>query len=133
VGVDAAPEAIDHARRIDTAGARFVVGDVTRLQPDELGMFDLFLDIGCFQGLSRLQRRAEGRCITALASPGATLLMLSFGPSRLRGIIGGVSRSDVEAALPAWQLLSAEPASTAGLGWPMNRTSPRWYRMRHQR
>jgi SAM-dependent methyltransferase len=133
VGVDAAPEAIDEARRDHTAGARFVVGDVTQLWRAELGMFDFFLDIGCFQGLNAQQRLAEGRCVTGMANPGATLLMLSFGPTRLRRVIGGVSRTDVEDAFSGWQLLSVEPADTAGLGWPMNRTSPQWYRLRHQR
>jgi hypothetical protein len=58
--------------------------------------------------------------------------MLSFGPTPLRRVIGGVSRTDVEEAFPAWALMSVEPADTAGLGWPMNRTSPQWYRMRHR-
>ena len=133
VGVDAVPEAIDQARRDDTAGARFVVGDVTQLRPAELGRFDFFLDVGCFQGLTAQQRLAEGRCVTGMANPGATLLMLSFGPTRLRRVIGGVSRTDVEDAFAGWKLLSVEPADTAGLGWPMNRTSPQWYRLRHQR
>jgi SAM-dependent methyltransferase len=133
VGVDAVPEAIDGARRGETAGARFVLGDVTRIRPAELGTFDFFLDIGCFQGLDPQQRLAEGRCVTATADPDATLLMLSFGPTRLRRVIGGVSRTDVEHAFPEWELLSVEPADTAGLGWPMNRTAPQWYRLRHHR
>jgi SAM-dependent methyltransferase len=133
VGVDAVPEAIDQARRDDTAGACFVVGDVTQLGPTDLGRFDFFLDVGCFQGLTPQQRLAEGRSTTAMANPGATLLMLSFGPTPLRRVIGGVSRTDVEEAFPAWALMSVEPADTAGLGWPMNRTSPQWYRLRHQR
>lgn len=127
VGVDVVPRAVDEARR--RGGATYVVGDVTDL-PADLGTFDFFLDVGCFQGLDARQRAGEGRSVTALANPGATLLMLEFGPTRLRRLIGGTSRSDVEAAFSGWVMDADEPASTAGLGWPMNRTAPRWYRLR---
>lgn len=95
-------------------------------------MFDFFFDVGCFQGLSTKQRLAEGRGVSALASPGATLLMLAFGPTRIRSIVGGVSRADVEAAFPGWEMLSVEPAETRGLGWPLTKTAPQWYRLRRQ-
>ena len=130
VGIDYVPAAIEAARRDDAAGARYVVGDVTDLPAAGLGTFDFFLDVGCFQGFDAGQRRAEGRGVTALAAHDATMLMLAFGPSRLRSWIGGVSQSDVEAAFGGWDLLAVEPADTAGLGWPMNRTAPQWYRLR---
>ncbi|MDQ1645956.1 MAG: hypothetical protein QOJ50_2140, partial [Cryptosporangiaceae bacterium] len=28
-----------------------------------------------------------------------------------------------------WEMLSAEPADTTGLGWPLNKTAPQWYRL----
>ncbi len=130
VGVDNVPRAIDAANRDHIAGATFVVGDVTNLAPAGLGTFDFFLDIGCFQGLSSEQRLAEGRGVSALANPGATLLMLAFGSTRIRSVIGGVSQAEVEVAFPSWQTLSVEPAETSGLGWPMNKTAPQWYRLR---
>ena len=108
----------------------YLVGDVTRLQSADHGTFDFFLDIGCFQGSDAGQRLAEGRGVSELANPGATLLMLAFGPTLLRFLVGGVSRADIEAAFPDWELLAGEPADAAGLGWPMNKTSPRWYRLR---
>lgn len=58
--------------------------------------------------------------------------MLAFGPTRIRSIVGGVSWADVEAAFPGWEMLSAEPAETAGLGWPLTRTAPHWYELRHR-
>lgn len=131
VGVDHVPRAIDAAARGGAPGTRFVVGDVTALTPSELGTFGFFLDVGCFQGLDPEQRAAEGRGVTALAEPGATLLMLAFGATGIRGVVGGVSRTDVETAFPGWEMLSVEPADTAGLGWPMSKTSPQWYRLRH--
>jgi hypothetical protein len=54
---------------------------VTDLAPAELGTFDFFFDVGCFQGLTCEQRLGEGRSVSALAAPGATLLMLAFGPT----------------------------------------------------
>ena len=155
VGIDNVPSAVDAARRgavhtarrstddtarrstdDDTArrgarpGATYVVGDVTDLATAGLGTFDFFLDIGCFQCLDRDQRLAEGRGVTALAEPGATVLLLAFGPNRLRSVIGGASRPEVEEAFAGWDLVAVEPADTTGLGRPMNRTSPCWYRFR---
>jgi len=131
VGIDYVPAAIEaaQAKSRDAGGLRYVVGDVTHLRSAGLGTFDFFLDIGCFQGLDARQRLAQGEGASALASPGATLLMLSFGPSRWRWLVGGVSQEDIETAFAGWEMLASEPADTAGLGWPMNKTAPRWYRL----
>jgi SAM-dependent methyltransferase len=130
VGIDYVPQAIEVAKAQGSPGVTYVVGDVTDLPAADLGTFDFFLDVGCFQGLDAEQRSAEGRGVTALARPGATLLMLAFGPTRARSLLGGTSRAEVEAAFPGWRLESVEDADTAGLGWPMNRTSPQWFRLR---
>jgi len=134
VGIDYVPAAIEAAAAKDrgVAGLSYVVGDVTRLPSGHLGTFDFFLDVGCFQGLDAGQRLAQGQGVSALANPGATLLLLSFGPSRWRRLVGGASQEDVETAFAGWEMLTAEPASTAGLGWPMNKTAPRWYRLRRR-
>jgi SAM-dependent methyltransferase len=132
VGIDYVPAAIEGAKSRDAAGATYLVGDVTDLRSAELGTFDFFLDIGCFQGLDADQRSAEGRGVSALAKPNATLLMLAFGRSRMRSLVGGVSQAEVEEAFPQWEMLSVEPAETAGLGWPMNKTKPQWYRLRRR-
>src|SRR3954470_5172235 len=88
VGIDNVPRAIDGADRGGVSGATFVLGDVTDLASVHLGMFDLFLDVGCFQGLSSEQRLAEGGGVSALSNPGATLLMLAFQPTRVRSVVG---------------------------------------------
>ena len=132
VGVDNIPRAIDAASRRAVFGATFVVGDVTDLARTRLGRFDFFLDIGCFQGLNSEQRLAAGRGVSALANPGATLLMLAFQPTSIRSVAGGVTRTDVEAAFPGWEMFWVEPADTTGLGWPLNKTAPQWYRLRPQ-
>jgi hypothetical protein len=125
------PAAIEAAaskgRGVD--GLSCVVGDVTRLPSARLGTFDFFLDIGCFQGLDAGQRLSQGAGVSALANPGATVL-LSFGPSRWRPLVEGASQEEVQTAFAGWQMLAAEPADTAGLGWPMNKTAPQWYRLR---
>lgn len=131
VGIDNVPAAIAEARRRD-ARAAYVVGDVTDLPAAGLGTFDFFLDVGCFQGLHAEQRAAEGHGVTTLANPGATLLMLAFGPTWMRSLLEGVSHEQVEAAFPDWELLAVDPADTRGLGWPMNRTRPQWYRLRRR-
>ena len=64
----------------------------------------------------------------ALASPGATVLLLSFGPSRWRPLVAGASQEEVQTAFVGWEMRAVEPADTAGLGWPMNKTAPRWCR-----
>ena len=132
VGIDNVPRAIEAANRRGVAGATFVVGDVTDLASADLGTFDFFFDVGCFQGLSAEQRLGEGRGVSALANPGATLLMLEFQPTSMRSVAGGVTRAEVEAAFPGWEMLSVELAETAGLGWPLNKTAPQWYRLRRK-
>ncbi|MEL7975048.1 class I SAM-dependent methyltransferase [Isoptericola sp. F-RaC21] len=128
VGVDVVPRAIEEARR-RAPGVRYEVADVTDLPGAGLGTFDLFLDVGCFQGLDPAQRVAEARGVTALANPGATLLMLAFGASRWRRLVEGAAESDIVTAFSGWELLDVRDADTAGLGFPMNRTAPRWYRL----
>jgi SAM-dependent methyltransferase len=132
VGIDYVPAAIEAAAGRSGKGVTYVLGDVTSLPSAELGMVDFFLDIGCFQGLDGEQRRAAGRGVTALARGQATVLMLAFGITRMRRFVGGVSRAEVEAAFPGWEMLAAEPADTAGLGWLMSRSAPQWYRLRRR-
>jgi SAM-dependent methyltransferase len=134
VGIDSVPAAIEAAAAKSEGmdGPRYVVADVTRLASEDLGMFDFFLDVGCFQGLNAEQRRAQGKGVTALAGPGATLLLLSFGPSRWQWLVEGASQRDVETAFADWQLLTVDPAETAGLSWPTNKTAPQWYRLRRR-
>ena len=134
VGIDYVPAAIEAAaaKSRGVGGLSYVVGDVTRLPSAHLGTFDFFLDIGCFQGLDAEQRLCQGGGVFALANPGATLLLLSFGPSRWRSLVGGASQEEVETTFAGWEMLAVEPADTAGLGWPMNKTAPRWYRLRRR-
>lgn len=112
VGVDYVASAVEAARAASTQGATYAVADVTKLSVTDLGHFEFFLDIGCFQGFDAAERRAQAEGVTALAQSGATLLMLNFGPTRLRSLVGGVSRDEVETAFAGWETLAVEPADT---------------------
>lgn len=132
VGVDYVPSAIDAARALELRGATFLVGDATKLPALGLGEFDLFFDMGCFQGFKPEQRRKVGAGVTVLARPGATLLQFSFGPTMFRRFIGGVTEDEVRDAHPGWVQLTAEPADAKGLGWPMSASNPQWYRLAYK-
>lgn len=130
VGVDQVETAISAARAQHGDAATFLVADVAALRDQVPGRFDLFLDVGCFQGLDPRRRAAMGREVTSLAAPGATMVMLAFQPTRWQRLVEGASQDDVAQAFPQWEMVSVAPAETAGLGWPQNRTDPQWYRMR---
>ena len=114
VGIDYVPAAIEAAaaKSRGAAGLSYVVGDVTQLPPAHLGTFDFFLDIGCFQGLDTGQRLSEGEGVSALANPGATVLLLSFGPSRWRWLVEGASQQEVQTAFAGWEMLAVEAGAT---------------------
>ena len=110
-GVDFVPEAIEAARaRPDAAGIDFVVADVSDLASAVSGPFDFFLDGGCFHGLSVPERTGWGRGVTALAAPGATLLMVAFEPWPTTptppNVPAGTTLDEVLSHLPGWELLS---------------------------
>jgi SAM-dependent methyltransferase len=115
VGIDNVPAAIEaaQAKNQGANGLSYVVGDVTQLPSARLGTFDFFLDIGCSQGLDAGQRLAQAEGVRALANPRATLLMLSFGASRWRRLVGGASQAEIETAFAGWEMLASEPADTA--------------------
>lgn len=133
VGIDYAPRAIDAARRQGIDGATFLVGDVTDLPVNDLGSFDFFFDIGCFQHLDAAQRAGAGRGLSTVANPGATLLMMAFSrPTPIGSFVTGTTPGDVQAAFPGWDLLSVDDAPTDGMDWPMRTMRPLWMRLRRQ-
>lgn len=114
MGVDHVPQAISRSGADGARGTRFLVADVTDLTSAGLGSFDFFVDVRCFQRLSARQRLAESRGVTALAGARATLPILSFDPTRIRPVVGGVSRVDVENAYDGWEVAAADAAETVG-------------------
>ena len=130
-GLDAVELAVERARRRPGAeAARFVVGDVTRLEEAGVeGEVDFFLDVGCFHGLDDDQRAAMGRGVTALAAPDATLLLLAFRPNGRPLLPRGAGEADVTRALPEWKVLDVEAADTSGMPKPLRWTAPQWFRL----
>jgi SAM-dependent methyltransferase len=106
IGIDMIGRAIDIARSRavgDAATARFLQGDVTRL--DDLGIgvgYDLIVDSGCYYGLSDEQRDAYAEGVTRVAAPDALLLMAGF--TKIPGIIPGIAEEDLRRRFPAWTL-----------------------------
>jgi len=130
-GVDNVPRAVAQARK--RAGAAqatvdFRLGDVTRL-PD-LGLepgFTLMIDFGCFHGLKAAQRDAYARGVTALAAPGARLLMMAFGKA-IPPVSAGVTEVELLARFgDSWTLLWSHPDSSTESTAAMKRAAPNWY------
>lgn len=134
--VDLVEKALERAReRLHEAGVdvRVMQGDVTKLQPAGIGIsFRLFLDTGTFHGLDRSQRMEMGEHVTAIATEGATLLMLAWAPRRRGPLPHGADRADLEAAFPGWEITDEGPT---GFHAPkpvqlLMRPDERWYRLK---
>jgi SAM-dependent methyltransferase len=136
-GVDNVPKALRRAReraaeqRVDV---RLVEADVTALEPSDVGSgFRLLVDFGCFHDeLNDDQRAGEGRGATAVAAPGATLLMLAWTPRRRVVLPRGASRADIETAFPAWRVVGEEVIDPSAVpGW-WGKDAARFYRLRRE-
>ena len=82
VGVEMSGYAVEVAKRkAATHGvpARFVRGDVTKLRELDIGAdFNLFMDGGCYHTIPPGRRDAYAGSVTAVAAPGARLIMVGF-------------------------------------------------------
>ena len=133
-GVDAVAKALRSAdERARRAGVelRTVEGDVTGLRDAGVGDgFPFLVDFGLFHDeLSDEQRVAMGQEVTAVAAPGATLLLMAWAPARRGPLPRGASRSDIEAAFPAWKVLDEEPMDTSRAPGYVRKGAPRFYRL----
>jgi SAM-dependent methyltransferase len=136
-GVDFIPKALRRARqRAQQAGVeiRLVPGDVTKLRATGVGSgFPFLLDFGVFHDeLTDAQRAAMGREVTAVAAPGATLLMVAWARRRRGPLPRGANRSDIEAAYPEWTVIDEQPFDVRGAPFfkHMHKADPRFYRLR---
>lgn len=134
-GVDFVEKALQRARaRVREAGVemRLVHGDVTALQAAGVGHgFRLVLDTGTFHDLTRVQRQAMGREVSAVAAPDASVLLLVW-PKLRRPLIRGASRSEIEAAFPGWTVTHVEPSHfrLPKLLERVLKPDEHWYRLR---
>jgi SAM-dependent methyltransferase len=131
--IDAVPRPLNRARaRADAAGVKvdWILGDVARIGRLGLGPgFTLVFDRGCFHGLNDDQRAAYAEAVTALAAPGATLLMMAFGPSRLMGLPAGVEESELRGRFAGWMLTSSDSDSGPAPAGPARNVPRVWYRL----
>jgi SAM-dependent methyltransferase len=136
-GIDFVPKALRRAReRARDAGVelRLIEGDVTKLGSTGVGSgFPFLMDFGLFHDeLTDDQRAAMGREVSAVAAPGATLLMLAWAPGRRGPLPRGASRSDIEAAYPAWKVVDEVGLNPSGapLYRFVKKAEPRFYWLR---
>ncbi len=129
-GVDFVPRALKEARRrAEAAGVKidFHQGDVTRLA--DLGLTpgcSLLFDFGCYHGLKREQRTSYAEGVTALAAPGATLLMMAFTKA-VPPVPSGVSESELRERFgPAWDFAWSKSNQQAGTP-AMIRAAAAWF------
>ena len=112
-GVDFVEKALDRGReRVKAVGVdmKLVRGDVTRLSEAEVGSgFRLILDTGTFHDFDPEEQQGMARSVDALATQNATVILLCW-PRRIRPLIRGVSREEIEAAFAGWQITDVEPS-----------------------
>src|SRR6185503_16489807 len=112
-GVDFVGKALARAReRVRASGVnmKLVQADVTQLSEAEVGAgFRLILDTGTFHDFGSEQQRGMARSVDALATKDATVILLCW-PRRIRPLIRGVSREEIEAAFAGWKITNVEPS-----------------------
>ena len=109
-GVDYVPHALDKARAkaaATNAPVDFVRADVTRLSHEGIGAnFGLIVDNGCLHNMSDGDRDAYVREVSAVAAPGARLLIVAFLPGGRFGV-RGVQPAEMERRFTStWTMLS---------------------------
>ena len=91
--------------------------------------FTLAFDRGCFHGLGDGERAAYAAGVTALAAPGASLLMMAFGPNRVPAAPAGVEQTEIVARFDGWDLVSAQPDTEGEVAGPLRNVPRAWYRL----
>jgi SAM-dependent methyltransferase len=134
-GVDNVPLALARAREragTDAVEVRFVEADVTAMRESDVGSgFQFVFDFGCFHDeLTDEQRAAEGRAVSAVAAPGATLLLWAFSPGRRGPLPRGASRAEIEASFPGWTVVDETVIDLSDAPGYVRRADPRFYRLR---
>jgi SAM-dependent methyltransferase len=129
-GVENVARALTNARKsAQAAGVAvdFRRGDVTNLVDLSLEPgYNLVFDFGCYHGLKTAQRDSYARGVSALAAPGAALLMMAFTRA-LPPVPAGVSEAELKARFgPTWEMAWSHPVEPAGTS-AMNRASAAWF------
>ena len=74
-----------------------------------------------------------GQEITSVSAPDAAMLLLVW-PRRIRPLIRGAYRSEVEAAFPGWEITDVEPSyfRLPNLLEVILRPDEKWYRLQRK-
>ena len=135
--VDGVRQALSKARtRAQSRGVEvnWVQGNVCLLEQLGIGdAFELVLDRGCFHDFTDDQRDQYARAVSAVASPGAVLLMFAFQPRR-RGLgPRGVTGEELMRHLGQdWELLSSSPDTEVKLPRWFGDIQPTWHRLQRR-
>ncbi len=109
-GVDYVPQALGKARAKAAAAKAcvdFVKADVTRLSKEGIGSgFTLIVDNGCLHNMSDGDRDAYVREVSAVAAPGARLLIVAFLPGGRFGVRGARPEEMQQRFTAGWTMLS---------------------------
>ncbi|RZS34309.1 methyltransferase family protein [Herbihabitans rhizosphaerae] len=85
---------------------RFVHGDVTKLSTLDVGDgYTLLMDHGCFHALTAPARDDYVREVSAVAAPGALLVLVAF--SKFKS--APVTEEEVRQRFTGWELLAVDP------------------------
>ena len=109
-GVDYVPQALAKARAkaaATNAPVDFVRADVTQLSQEGIGAdFGLIVDNGCLHNMSDGDRDAYVREVSAVAAPGARLLIVAFLPGGRLGVRGAQPAEMERRFTSTWTMLS---------------------------
>lgn len=104
------PQALSKARAKATAAKAsvdFVKADVTKLSHEHVGAnFQLIVDNGCLHNMSDGDRDAYVREVSAVAAPGARLLIVAFLPGGRFGVRGTRPAEMQQRFAAEWTMLS---------------------------
>ncbi|MGA8547663.1 MAG: class I SAM-dependent methyltransferase [Mycobacterium sp.] len=106
--VDFVPTALEKARaKAGSEKVNFVQADVRQLRQTGLsGPFQLIVDNGCLHNMNDDDRDSYVREVSAVAAPGARLLIVAFIPGGRFGV-RGIDRAEMERRFASgWTLLS---------------------------
>jgi SAM-dependent methyltransferase len=106
--VDSVERALERARARAAASnvtVEWVNGDVSRLQHLRLEPgYSLVFDRGCYHGLRQGDRESYAAAVTALAAPGATLLIWAMQPNRRLLEPAGADGAEISTRFAEWEM-----------------------------
>lgn len=135
-GIEIVPRAMRAARRrTQEAGVevRLIQGDMTALRDAGVGSdFQFVIDFGAIHGLNDAQRNVVAREVSAVATAGATMLLLAWVPARRGPLPRGMSREDIQTLFGEWKLIAENPADVSGAPGFIKKAKPCFYRLRRE-